>query len=43
LHVETGRRGFYVGEASDRHVKVLLQMLGSERQVRIDRDAVEQV
>ena len=37
-----GRRGYYAGETA-RHIKVLLQMLGSERQVRVSSDAVEQV
>ena len=37
------RRGCYAGDASQQHIKVLLQLLGSERQVRIDRDAVEQI
>jgi len=37
-----GRRGYYAGE-TPKHVKVLLQMLGSERQVRLSPDAVEQV
>jgi transcription antitermination factor NusG len=38
-----GKRGRYDGEASHRDVKVLLQLLGSERQVRLSSDAVEQV
>ena len=37
-----GRRGRYAG-GSHRHVKVLLQMLGIERQVQVSPDAVEQV
>jgi transcription antitermination factor NusG len=37
-----GRRGYYAGE-TPKHVKVLLQMLGSERQVRVSLDAVEQI
>jgi transcription antitermination factor NusG len=37
-----GRRGRYAG-ASQRHVKVLLQMLGIERQVQLSPDAVEQI
>jgi len=37
-----GRRGYYAGE-TPKHVKVLLQMLGSERQVRLSHDAVEQM
>ena len=37
-----GRRGYYAGE-TPKHVKVLLQMLGSERQVRVSSDAVEQI
>ena len=37
-----GRRGRYTG-ASHRHVKVLLQMLGIERQVQLNPDAVEQI
>jgi transcription antitermination factor NusG len=37
-----GRRGRYAGE-TPKHVQVLLQMLGSERQVRLSPDAVEQV
>jgi transcription antitermination factor NusG len=38
-----GKRGRYDGEASHRHVRVLLQLLGSERQVRLSSDAVEQI
>jgi hypothetical protein len=38
-----GRRGRYAGEASRQHIKVLLQLLGSERQVRLNPDAVEQI
>ena len=38
-----GRRGFYAGTVSRQHIKVLLQLLGAERQVRLSPDAVEQV
>jgi transcription antitermination factor NusG len=38
-----GRRGRYAGPASHRHIKVLLQLLGSERQVQVSPNAVEQV
>jgi transcription antitermination factor NusG len=37
-----GRRGRYAGE-SRRHIKVLLQLLGTERQVQLSADAVEQI
>lgn len=38
-----GRRGRSAGEASRQHIKVLLQLPGSERQVRLNLDAVEQI
>ena len=34
-----GRRGRYAGEALLQHIKVLLQMLGRERQVRLSPEA----
>jgi hypothetical protein len=37
-----GRRGRYAG-ASHRHIKVLLQLLGAERQLQVSPDAVEQI
>ena len=37
-----GRRGRYAGETRH-HAKVLLQLLGGEREVRVSHDAVEQV
>jgi hypothetical protein len=37
-----GRRGSYAG-ASRKHIKVLLQLLGAEREVLASHDAVEQI
>ena len=37
-----GRCGRYAG-ASHRHIRVLPQLFGGERQVRLDREAIEQV
>jgi hypothetical protein len=38
----TGRRGRYSGE-THKHIKVLLQLFGTERQVQLSPDAVEQI
>jgi hypothetical protein len=37
------RRGRDAGPASRRQIKVLLQLLGTERQVQLSPDAVEQI